>query len=81
MPSPLRATAHQPARGRVTGMRSESRAVETHTRDLSYTVGASANRIANDSVAHDKHHSEVDELFAQWNSDPLQLLSFPGFGM
>ena len=29
--------------------RSESRAVESHTRDLSYTVGASANRLANDT--------------------------------
>ena len=32
-----------------TARRSESRAVESHTRDLSYTVGASANRIADDS--------------------------------
>ena len=29
--------------------RSESRMVESHTRDLSYTVGASANRLANDT--------------------------------
>ena len=33
--------------------RSESRKVETHTRDLSYTVGASANRLATDNVATD----------------------------
>ena len=32
-----------------TVQRSESRTVESHTRDLSYTVGASANRLANDS--------------------------------
>ena len=51
--------------------RSESRTVESHTRDLSYTVGAAANRLANDSVANDKHHTEVDDLFAQWDSDPL----------
>ena len=59
--------------------RSESRAVESHTRDLSYTVGGlrPANRIANDSVANDKHHTEVDDLFAQWESDPLELLSLP----
>ena len=29
--------------------RSESRTVESHTRDLSYTVGAAANRLANDT--------------------------------
>jgi hypothetical protein len=51
-----------------------------NTRDLSYTVGASANRVANDSVASDKHHTEVDDLFAQWDSDPLELLSFPDLG-
>ena len=61
--------------------RSESRAVESHTRDLSYTVGASANRIANDRVANDKRHTEVDDLFAQWESDPLELLSLPDLGM
>jgi hypothetical protein len=60
--------------------RSESRVVESHTRDLSYTVGASANRIANDSVANDKHHAEVDDLFAEWDSDPLGLLSLPDLG-
>ena len=61
--------------------RSESRAVESPPRDLSYTVGASANRLANDSVANDKHHTEVDDLFAQWESDPLELLSLPDLGM
>ena len=68
--------------------RSESRTVESHTRDLSYTVGASAlaepvaHRIADDSRwVNDKHHTEVDGLFAQWESDPLQLLSFPDLGM
>ena len=36
--------------------RSESRTVESHTRDLSYTVGAAANRIANDTRwARDNH--------------------------
>ena len=61
--------------------------MESHTRDLSYTVGASAlaepvaHRIANDSVANDKHHTEVDDLFAQWDSDPLEPLSFPGHGI
>ncbi len=62
--------------------RSESRAVESHTRDLSYTVGASANRIAdNTRWANDKHHTEVDDLFAEWDSDPLELLSLPDLGM
>ena len=60
--------------------RSESRDVESHVRDLSYTVGASTNRLANDNVANDKHHSEVDDLFAHWDSDPLGLLSLPDLG-
>ena len=55
--------------------------MESPTRDLSYTVGASANRLANDSVANDKHHTEVDDLFAEWESDPLALLSLPDLGM
>ncbi|MHB8974090.1 MAG: SdrD B-like domain-containing protein [Pirellulaceae bacterium] len=63
-----------------TVQRSESRAVESHTRDLSYTVGASANRLANDNVVNDKHHTEVNDLFAQWDSDPLELFSFPDLG-
>ena len=61
--------------------RSTSRAVESHTRDLSYTVGTSVNRVANDSVVNDKHHTEVDDLFAQWDSDPLELLGIPDLGM
>jgi hypothetical protein len=64
-----------------TARRSESRAVESHIRDLTYTVGAAANRTTNDGVANDKHHTEVDDLFAQWDSDPLGLLSIPDLGM
>ena len=64
-----------------TARRSESRVAESHTRDLSYTVGAAANGIANDRVASYKHHTEVDDLFAQWESDPLELLSLPDLGM
>jgi hypothetical protein len=74
--------------------RSESRAVESRTRDRSYTVGVSALAepvaqpeaepvaycLANGSVASDKHHTEVDDLFAQWESDPLGLLSLPDLG-
>ena len=33
--------------------------------DADITRGASANR----------HQTEVDDLFAQWDTDPLQLLS------
>ena len=34
--------------------------------------------LANDTrLANDKHHTEVDDVFAQWESDPLQPLSFP----
>ena len=66
--------------------RSESRSVESHTRDLSYTVGAAAlaepvaHRSANDNVANDKRHTEVDDLFAQWDSDPFGLFSVPDLG-
>ena len=60
---------------------STSRTVESPTRDFSYTVGASTNRLANDRVANDKHHTEVDDLFAQWDSDPLALLSLSDLGM
>jgi hypothetical protein len=35
--------------------------------------------IASDSLANDKHHTEVDDLFAQWDSDPLELLSLTDF--
>ncbi len=69
--------------------RSESLGVEHNTRDLSYTVGASAlaepvaHRIVDDSRwANDNHRqAEVDDLFAQWESGPLQLFSFPNLGM
>ena len=55
--------------------------MESHTRDLNYTVGAAANRIADDSrLANDTHHTEVDDLFAQWDTDPLELLSLPDLG-
>jgi hypothetical protein len=30
-----------------------------------------------DGVANDKHDTEVDDLFAQWESDPLELVGFP----
>ena len=63
--------------------RSAALAVEESTRDLSYTVGASTNRITDDSrwVRANHRQAEVDDLFAQWESDPLQLLSFPDLGM
>ena len=38
-----------------------------------------ASRI--DSVANDKPHTEVDDLFAQWESDPLERLNLPDLGM
>ena len=40
-----------------------------------------AHRTTDDSLANDKHHTEGDDLFAQWESDPLQLLSFPDLGI
>ncbi len=63
--------------------RSESRIVESHARDLSYTVGASANRLADNSRWASDHHrdTEVDDLFAEWDSDPLELLSLSDLGM
>ena len=38
-----------------------------------------AHRVANDSrLARDNHRqTEVDDLFAEWDSDPLELLSLP----
>ncbi|MHB8974420.1 MAG: hypothetical protein ACYC3X_28925 [Pirellulaceae bacterium] len=27
------------------------------------------------------HHMEVDDLFVQWNSDPLELLNLTGLGI
>ena len=36
--------------------------------------------LANDRVANDTRHAEVDDLFAQWESDPLELLSLPDLG-
>jgi hypothetical protein len=59
---------------------SVSRTVESHTRDLSYTVGAATTRATNDSVANDRRRTDVDDLFAQWDSDPLELLSLPDLG-
>ncbi len=40
-------------------------------------------RLADDSHwARDNHRqAKVDDLFAQWESDPLQLLSIPDLGM
>jgi hypothetical protein len=57
-----------------TARRSESRTMESHIRALCYTVGASANRLADDNrLANDNHRqAEEDDLFAG-ESDPLQL--------
>ena len=66
-----------------TVQRSTSRVVESHTRDLSYTVGAAPNYLTGDNrwaTDHDSQ-SDVDDLFAQWDSDPLELLSLPDIGM
>jgi hypothetical protein len=40
-------------------------------------------RLTDDSrLARDNHRqAEVDDLFAQWDSDPLALLSAPDLGM
>jgi hypothetical protein len=57
--------------------------VESHTRDLGFTMGTSATHLSNYSRwARDNHHqAEVDDLFAQWESDPLELLSVPDLGI
>ena len=62
-----------------TARRSESRKVESHTRDLSYTVGAAPNYLTDDNrwASDNDSQSDVDDLFAQWESDPLELLSLP----
>jgi hypothetical protein len=28
-------------------------------------------------LADDRHHTEVDDLFTQWDSAPSELLNFP----
>ncbi len=67
--------------------------MESHTRDLSYSVGWVAGvesassqqsiRLTDDSRwASDNHRqTEVDDLFAQWESDPLALLTLPDLGI
>ena len=58
-----------------TARRSEPHTVESHTRDRNYTVGASVNRLANDSVANDKHRqAEVDDLFAELELRPARTV-------
>ncbi len=61
---------------------SVSRKVETHARDLSYSVGAAPDYLTDDNrwVNDNDSHSDVDDLFAQWDSDPLELLSLPDLG-
>ncbi len=63
--------------------RSESRTVESHTRDLSYTVGAAPNYLTDDNrwASDNDSQADVDDLFAEWDSDPLGLLSVPDLGM
>ncbi|MHB8890289.1 MAG: NHL repeat-containing protein [Acidobacteriaceae bacterium] len=63
--------------------RSESRIVESHTLDVSFTVGAAPNYLTDDNRwANDNDgQSDVDDLFAQWESDPLELFSFPDHGV
>ena len=64
--------------------RSESRAVESHTRDLSYTVGASARRPTasrTTALASDNHHTKWTTCSPSGNPTRSQLLSFPDLGM
>jgi hypothetical protein len=63
--------------------RNESRKVESSTRDLSYTVGAAPNYLADDNhrASDNDSQSDVDDLFAEWDSDPPALLSFPDLGI
>ena len=62
---------------------SVSRKVESHTRDLSYTVGAAPNYLTDDNrwARDNDSQSDVDDLFAEWDSNPLELLSLPDLGM
>lgn len=66
-----------------TARRRESRFVESHTRDLGYTVGAAPNCLADNSlwVSENDRQSDVDDLFAEWDSDPLALLRLADLGM
>lgn len=51
--------------------------------DADYTIGAAASRVSIDSRISRDHHgdAERDGLFAQWDSDPLGLVSLPDLGM
>jgi hypothetical protein len=61
---------------------SVSRKVEPHARDLSYTVGVAPHYLADDNrwAGDNDNQSDVDDLFAEWDSDPLRLLSLPDLG-
>ena len=60
-------------------IREEARRVESHTRDLSYTVGAAPNYLTDDNRwATDRDsQADADDLFAEWDSDPLELAGLP----
>jgi len=62
---------------------SVSRKVESHTRDLSYAVGAAPNYLTGDNLwaTVNDSQSDVDDLFAAWTPTPLELLSLPDLGM
>ncbi len=47
------------------------------------TLRFACNPIADDSrLVRDNHHqAKVDDVFAEWDTDPLQLLSLPDLGM
>ena len=51
-------------------------------RNSSYPEGAALNRITDDSRVsrNNQRHSETDDLFAEWESDPFELLNLSGFG-
>jgi len=66
-----------------TVQRSTSRVVESHARDLSFTVGAAPSYLTGDNRRATDYDSQadVDDLFAEWESDPLALLTLPDLGM
>ena len=62
---------------------SVSRNVESRTRDLSYTVGTAPSYLTGDNRWTTDHDSQADadDLFAERESDPLELVSVSGLGI
>jgi hypothetical protein len=59
------------------------RGMLTRSGDTNYIIGTAANRLTIDTpIARDQHReTERDDLFAEWDSDLVALLTLPDLGM